>query len=55
MRAGVARSQRLAEVVRRLLAHDSHLRRKVCVILLLLQLTKKNLINNTEKICHIQH
>jgi hypothetical protein len=36
VRAGVARSQRLAEVVRRLLAHDSHLRRQVRVVLLLL-------------------
>ena len=36
MRAGVARSQRLAEVIRRLLAHDSHLRRQVRVVLLLL-------------------
>lgn len=36
MRAGVARSQRLAEVIRRLLAHDSHLRGQVRVVLLLL-------------------
>jgi hypothetical protein len=36
VRAGVARSQRLAEVIRRLLAHDSHLRRQVRVVLLLL-------------------
>jgi len=35
MRAGVARSQRLAEVIRRLLAHDSHLRGQVRVVLLL--------------------
>lgn len=35
VRAGVARSQRLAEVIRRLLAHDSHLGRQVRVVLLL--------------------
>lgn len=36
MRAGVARRERLAEVIRRLLAHDPHLRREVRIVLLLL-------------------
>lgn len=45
MRAGVARRQRLAEVIRWLLAHDPHLRREVCIVLLLL-----DKINTTETI-----
>jgi hypothetical protein len=36
VRAGVAGRQRLAEVVRRLPAHDAHLRGQVGVVLLLL-------------------
>lgn len=35
MRAGVARRQRLAEVICRLLAHNPHLRRQVGIVLLL--------------------